>query len=212
MLNAGHRKGATVDRAANFGNDLVSFEVYCAKMLAGIGVLPATITDRSIPIRLQRKKRSERVARFSRRVARAEAEPIRESIEAWMAEQVPDANGAKFERRAVLGVMRPEMPEQLSDRMQEGCEPLVAVADALGMGTEARAALVSIFSVERTDEKESSELLLLTDVRDIFEAQPQTGGISSERLSNMLAVNGNGWATWYGHGAHSESLSRAARS
>lgn len=37
-------------------------------------------------------------------------------------------------------------------------------------------------------------------MRDIFEAQPQTNGISGERLSNMLTVNGNGWATWYGRG------------
>jgi hypothetical protein len=188
VLNAGHRRGATVSRATNFGNDLVSFQVFCPKVLAGIGVLPATITDRSIPIRLQRKTRNEKVARFFLRTVRAETAPIFAGLETWAAQ-----NGA------ALGAARPELPEQLSDRMQEGCEPLLAIADVLGYAKEARDALLTLFGSERADEKESSELLLLADVRDIFNKEGVTV-LSSELLANLLAMNGNGWSSWYGRG------------
>jgi hypothetical protein len=206
MLNAGFRRTATVDRAANFGNDLVQFNVYCAKMLAGIGVLPATITDRAVPIRLQRKRRDEKVAKFSRRQAKAECEPIRAAIAAWMKQPVQDGNGVPFARAAVLGVTRPEMPEQLSDRMQEGCEPLVAIADALGYGAEAREALVAIFSEARADEKESAELTLLGDIRAIFEEHGQPAAITTEMLLGFLKSNGNGWQSWYGRGLDARDL------
>ncbi len=115
IINAGHRRGATVPRCLNFGADAEHFSVYCAKVLAGIGVLPATITDRSIPIRLARKTRSEKVERFRLRTARAECEPIRTALASWAAQ-----NGE------ALADARPDLPEELSDRMQEGCEPAVS--------------------------------------------------------------------------------------
>ena len=78
ILNAGHRRGATVPRCIGVSSKPQDFNVYCAKVLAGIGVLPDTITDRSIPIRLARKRRSEHVERFrSLDLARAHHASVR---------------------------------------------------------------------------------------------------------------------------------------
>jgi hypothetical protein len=188
ILNAGHRRGNSVSRCVNFGADLVDFRVYCAKVLAGIGVMPATITDRAVPVRLERKLRGERVERFRRREAEALAAPVREGIAAFAAEH-----------GAMLSLARPEMPDELSDRMQEGCECLVAIADALGCGDEARAALVEVLSGDRQDEAELAELKLLADIRDIF----LRAGVDRLGLGQIvlgLVSNGNGWDHWYGRG------------
>lgn len=196
ILNAGHRRGNPVSRCVNFGADLVDFEVYCAKVLAGIGVLPATITDRSIPIRLERKLKSERVERFRRREAAILAEPVRLSIEVWATEH---GSG--------VGLARPDMPDELSDRMQEGCEGLVAIADILGCGAEARGALVSVLGGERQDEQESAELNLLADIKAIF-VGTGSDALPFDRLIISLVANGNGWDIWYGRGLTVNDVSR----
>jgi hypothetical protein len=193
VLNAGHRRSATVPRCVNF-TEVENFRVYCAKVLAGIGVLPDTIADRSLPIRLQRKTKDERVSRFYRRTAESECEPIREAIADWAGK-----NGA------AIAEARPEMPDELSDRMQEGCEPLVAIADALGYGKEARDALVDLLTSGREDSKESAELRLLSDIRDIFEARGTTV-IGSAQLVQALITNGNGWMDWYGRGLSTNDI------
>lgn len=59
------------------------FETFCPKAIAGIGQLPDTVADRSIPIRLKRKGPNEAVERFRRRNVLGQANEIRERIPAW---------------------------------------------------------------------------------------------------------------------------------
>jgi hypothetical protein len=186
ILNSGHRKGNTVSRCAAFGNSLESFQVYSAKALAGIGVLPDTITDRSIPIRLQRKLKSESIARFRMREVEAATAPIREALERWASE-----NGEAV-REA-----RPVLPDELNDRMQDGCEGLLAIADLLGYGDEARAALLTLLQSEREDTREDAQVRLLRDVRTLF-TERDTQAILTSQLCAVL--NLDGWGDWYGRG------------
>lgn len=199
ILNAGHRRGATVPRCVGTSLTPQNFRVYCAKVLAGIGVLPDTITDRSIPIRLQRKTRDEKVKRFRRRDVEAQATPIREALEAF---------AAKYGE--ALGGARPELPDELSDRMQEGCEPLLAIADAIGYGVEARAAMVTLLTGDRADEKESAQLRLLASIRDIF-ASKDVPAISTNDLTMALQLDGWGADSWYGRGINAQDLAGMLR-
>src|SRR5215204_2550337 len=59
LLNAGYRRGAVVHRMGGANNrTLETFPVFGPKAFAGIGnCLPDTISDRAIPIRLQRRVR-----------------------------------------------------------------------------------------------------------------------------------------------------------
>ena len=57
------------------------FPVFCAKAIAGIGTLPDTIGDRSIVIRLKRRRRGESVARFRLR----EVVPVGAALRARLA-------------------------------------------------------------------------------------------------------------------------------
>jgi hypothetical protein len=197
ILNAGHRRGATVPRCIGVSSTPQDFKVYCAKVLAGIGVLPDTITDRSIPIRLARKTRGEHVERFRRREATELSEPIRTELERFAEE-----------RGERLAAARPALPEELSDRMQEGCEALLAIADELGCGGAAREALVELLGAERLDERESAEEKLLRDVRRAF--GETDGHLTTESL--LLTLNAEEpWSTWYGSGLDARGLAAMLR-
>ena len=199
ILNAGHRKSARVPRCVGVSLTPKYFKVFSAKALAGIGVVPDTISDRSIPIRLQRKTREEKVTPFRRREVEKVTAPILDGIAKWA-----ETYGQWVSEQ------RPEMPQELSDRMLDGCEPLVAIADGLGYGVEARAALVELLAGERQDERENAEMRLLHDIRVIFDEQ-DVHVISTLRLVSALLANGNGWGDWYGHGLTSRDVSMLLR-
>jgi Protein of unknown function (DUF3631) len=199
ILNAGFRQGATVPRCIGTNSTPQNFRVYCPKVIAGIGTLPDTITDRAVPIWLQRKTADERIERFFIRKASAEAEPIREGIARWAAEHGEE-----------IAAARPAMPPELSDRMIEGCEPLVAIADALGYGEEARAALVELLvTTERHDSQENAELRLLRDMKGLFDFDPNTHALLTSAI--CLRLNADGWSDWYGHGMTDRHLAALLR-
>jgi hypothetical protein len=198
ILNAGHRRGATVPRCIGVSSKPQDFGVYCAKVLAGIGVLPDTITDRSIPIRLARKRRSEHVERFRRREAKALCDPVKAELERWA-----DEHGAK------IADARPSLPDELSDRMQEGCEPLLAIADKLGCGREAREALVELLTADRLDKRENAQEKLLRDIRSTFERENEHV-LATETLLAVLNAD-EPWSTWYGNGLDARGLAALLR-
>ena len=59
---------------------LRDFRMFCPKVLAGIGDLPDTVADCSIPIRMERKRRGDEVARWRWRDVEPIADATRESI------------------------------------------------------------------------------------------------------------------------------------
>jgi hypothetical protein len=183
LLNAGNRRGATVDRCVPGGKGeirLETFSVFCPRALAGIGKLPATVADRSLPIRLKRRVRSrreEQVERFRFRDVEKEAETLRRQIEAWAVQSV----------EALRRAERPGVPDALDDRQADGAEPLLAIADSAGeeWPKRAREALVELCSGEGTSD-DSLSVRLLRDVLTIFDA----GGVDrlhSADLCDALA-------------------------
>jgi hypothetical protein len=203
ILNSGHRSGSLVPRCVGPSQQIQEFRVYCPKVLAGIGSLPDTVADRSVPIRLERKKRDEQVERFFQREARPVADGLTDRIEAWAEKN-----------HNTLGEARPAMPDELSDRMQEGCEPLVAIADALGCGARARDALVEVLTSERLDTHSSYRLRLLADIKVIFaerdaKAGKRIRGISSKDLIARLAsIEDAPWANYYGRVIEARDISK----
>jgi hypothetical protein len=186
ILNSGNRTGTTVPRCLGNSGRVELFKVFCPKVLAGIGTLPETISDRSIPIRLKRKLPHEHVERFRRREVEALARPLAEEVEQWV---------GSLDAEALLAA-RPQLPEELSDRMQDGCEQLVALADMLGDGEAVRAALVELLAGERADSTESLPLTLLRDIRSLYANWEQVN-VSSAVLLDCLHEIGT-WASYFG--------------
>lgn len=201
VLNAGNKAGATISRCVGKGTEMLvkDFVAFCPKAVSGIGNLPDTVRDRSLPIRLQRKLSAEQVARLRARLVKPEAGPLRERLKNWVEAQVPQLEDA-----------RPAMPEELDDRQQDGAEILFALADAAGGSWPARcrAALLALFrSVDSADD--SARLRLLADLRTIFTDLPLAEGFStSELLEKLKDIETSPWADWHrGKGLSPKGLS-----
>lgn len=185
LLNSGYRRGAEVVRCEANGKAQVvrRFDAFAAKAIAAIGTLPDTVSDRAIPIRLKRRAPRERVERFRYREASEAAAPLRDRLEAW-------ASGAVEGLRAA----RPELPEELHDRAQDGWEPLLAIADAAGDAWPAlaRSSAVALHGV---DEQTDLGVGLLRDLRAVLD--PGGDRLSSAELIDRLnGLEESVWGSW----------------
>ena len=126
ILNSGyHRKTAYVLRAINQpipengeadpqAVGLARYSCWCPKVIARIGQLPATLADRCIILRMQRKTAHEKCQRL-RNLSSA---PLRRQC-------------ARFalDHAGVISAATPEIPPDLNDRAADIWEPLFALAD-----------------------------------------------------------------------------------
>ena len=164
ILNAGHRRGATVTRCEATGKDWepVHFPVYGPKAFAAIGRLPDTLSDRCICIPMHRKTASQTVARFLFARTPAEAEPLRSAIAEWTGSRL-DAVRASYENMSDLGF--------LEDREADLWMPLFAlctVAAPVRMD-ELKKCARSLSGAKAADDAEDSQAVkLLADVRRIW--------------------------------------------
>jgi len=188
VLNSGYRKGGKYSRCVGQGTkmEVRDFSSFCPKAIAGIGKLPDTIADRSIPIRLKRAARGEGVARFRRREVLPEAEQLRNDLHIWCTSL-----------DNILEHGRPELPDELTDRKQDVAEPLLAIADAAGgeWPSMARRALVELCAEARALE-DSNGTRLLSDVRDIFNDHGIDRIPSCELATALAEIETSPWADW----------------
>lgn len=197
LLNTGNRATARVPRVLNPRSDeLIEYNVFCPKVLAGIGKLPDTIGSRSIPIRLERKTRSQPVEDFRARDVEPAATALRDQIASWIQDAEIDDEPQK------LG--------QLTDRQQDCVEPLLSIADALGCGTEARAALVRLFMAERLDIEETDGVKLLRDLRTVFDNHPGApAGQTATLLKELKELPESQWVSYdYGRGITAQTMGK----
>jgi hypothetical protein len=177
LINAGHRRGATVYRGEVAGKavNVVEFQAFAACALAGIGDLPDTILDRSIVIPMKRRAPHEHVEPFRERLIRPEAERLRDRIADW-------AQG----NLDYLRDLWPEMPAGITDRAADVWEPLLAVADTAGdqWPPRAREAAVHLHS-EKARHDPSLGVQLLADCRTLFHER-DTDRLPTETLLEAL--------------------------
>lgn len=187
VLNAGNRRGAVVSRCQGSTQTLVDFEVFCAKIIAAIGALPDTVTDRGTTIPLRRKKKAETVARFRLATFRAEAEPLRAAVAAWGAEATPTLRGPT-----------PTTPAALDDRAAEGWEPLLAIADLAGGDWPARARRAAVELHGGQQDTESAGVQLLRAISQVFAESRSARLLTVELLAALVEREGEPWGEWWG--------------
>jgi hypothetical protein len=159
VLNAGHRKGATVPRCDGPKNELKHFPVYGPKAFAAIGGLPDTLMDRSLCITMQRKTAKQTVTRFLQSKVRAEVEPIRALLAMWTENNRATVR-ATYESMEDLGF--------LTDRDADLWMPLFAVCAVAAperVGELKRCAQALTQTKAADDVEDSLSLRLLADVR-----------------------------------------------
>jgi hypothetical protein len=175
ILNTGYQRGGVASRCVGKDFELKDFSTFCPKAIAGIGKLPGTVADRSIPIRLKRAPRGT-VKKFRKRDVEPEAKALQANIVRF-ADSIKD----------IVAVHRPALPEDLSDRQQDATECLVTIADLAGdkWPALARASLISLCAEAQQDD-DSIGVTLLKDIRHVFEAK-DVERISSTDLAIPLA-------------------------
>jgi hypothetical protein len=177
MLNIGFKAGAQVMRNKNFGRQREYFNVFCPKIMTGIGKIPAALRSRCIDLKLVRQTKQEKakVEKYRERYAAALAEPMRVQLEAW-------AKTAKD-----IGAAHVEYPPEIEEgRIEDIIEPL----------DKARTAMVLLF---RNHEDQSTGEQLLHDCRVIFTNLNAPSLFSETLVEKLVEVeNANSpWPVWW---------------
>jgi putative DNA primase/helicase len=186
VLNAGHRRGGQVVRVVETrdGYEPRAFDCFSPAALTGIGKLPDTLDDRSVKVKLRRKRRDEKVA--SLRLDRMEAFEILSRKAARWADDT----------RARLAEADPDMPPVLFNRVADNWRPLIAVADAAGGEWPERARRVAEAAAAQ-DPDESARTILLADLRDLFDREPSGVLFTKEDILPVLAgMDHRPWPEW----------------
>jgi Protein of unknown function (DUF3631) len=186
IVNAGHRRSATVGRVEMYGQaaKLTRFPVYAPAAIAGIGNLPDTIMDRAVVVRMRRRAPRERIRDYRERVTRPEGEALRDRLHAWAASVA-----------GRVGEPWPDLPQGVADRAADVWESLLMVADLAGAGWPglAREACKAFVDGAR-DDTASTGTRLLADLRDVFADSPQL--FTQTILDRLHAIAESPWADW----------------
>jgi len=128
ILKSGFQSNGKAHRMAERNGEqvVVEFATFCPKMLATIGLdtLDKATRTRSIGIRMQRKKREDKISKFRR----YDGSEIRRKCARWAQDSL-----------AALEAVEPmDLNECSTDRQEDVWEPLVAIAKIAGGDWEAR--------------------------------------------------------------------------
>jgi len=161
VINGGYKIGGHIYRTS--GKDVVKYNTFCPKVLAGIynGKLPDTIADRAIPVMLRRKPAGALTEPFFASDVDGEVEPMLDTIEAWVAENATALKAYRL--HAVSG---------MGDRQAEIIWPLLAIAEQFGRKDELIKAIRDAFSdFESYVVANDESLAVLREISEIFEAE-----------------------------------------
>jgi hypothetical protein len=201
VLNAGFRRGGVASLCVGQGANITyeDFLVYCPKVIAGIGKLPDTVADRSIPIELRRRRPSEMVEWFRLRKVGPEALPISRDVRAWAQSHLDS-----------LSTAEPDLPEELDDRAQDIMEPLLAIADEVGgeWPERSRRAAVGLLTGEEREDAESLGVRLLRNVRGVFDDNSSDRLPTGKLLEALHAMEEAPWGSLRGEALDARGLAR----
>jgi hypothetical protein len=189
VITSGHLCDGTILRCLD--NQVASFSTFAPLALAAIGKpphpLPLPILHRSVAIPMERAPiTGEKLTRFDPKAIPRQKQDCdtvyRETFE-WA-------------RQCPLN-LDPPMPEELRNRAADNWRPLLSVADACSpaWGKAAREAAVALSK----DSDEDLGVLLLADIRDIFDRHSTVDRLSSAVIVAELVELADGlWSEWRG--------------
>lgn len=173
VLNAGHQHDGAVIRTVGDEHEPRVFSVFAPVALAAIGRLPGTIEDRSVIIRLRRRRPDETV------------EPLRLDRTGGLDELKRKAARWAADHAAELTVADPAMPEEIFNRVADNWRPLLAVADLAGGEWPQRSRHAAAELAADGNDQNSRGVALLSDIRTAF-AMKGVDRLSSDELATYL--------------------------
>jgi len=187
ILNTGFERDGVYSMCVPKGNDWESrdFSTFSPKAIAGIGKLPPTIQDRAIPIRLKRALRDEQRQRLRKRKVKREADQLRQLVTDWAGQNLTSLREAE-----------PQLPDELNDRQQDVCEPLLAIAQCAGGDWPKRAerALITVCGNSAEQQESSQGVALLADIRVVLSPSGVDRISTQELLKELLKIETSPWS------------------
>jgi putative DNA primase/helicase len=189
VLNSGFEKTGQVVRVVEIDGEHqpVAFATFAPVALAAIGELPSTLSDRSIPIRMERKAPAERVQKMRAGRNREALGELARMLARWS----HDFSG-------VLPT-DPPIPDALNDREGDIAVPLLAIADhaAKEWAGRARRALLAVFGLRAEhDGNLETGALLLADLRALFVGTSSLKMTSADLCARLCQMDERPWPEW----------------
>jgi hypothetical protein len=183
VLNSGHRKGGSIRRVIKGAPK--KFSTFAPMAIAAIGILPLPLMQRSIIIHMEKTTGGD-IERF-------------DTGDADTKERIDIVYG--FVRRWSLSKpaldLNPDLPKDLKNRVADNWRALVSIADCFGpaWGKIARETAV-IFA--RVHHDEDAGVILLSDIRDIFNRTAADRMASADLVKALLDIEESGWSEYRG--------------
>jgi len=185
VLNGGHtRSTAWVLRVVGDNHEIRRFSTFCPKVFAGIGRLVDTTEDRSIIVKMQRKRTTDTVARLRVDEFESAVADIRSQCCRWAGDQLEALRGAD-----------PRVPQALNDRAADNWRPLLAIAELAG-GDCPRLAREAAIALSGQTDDEAVGVQLLADIRDLFKAAGSDRLESTALVASLGGMEERPWAEW----------------
>lgn len=188
IINSGHRRSmAFVLRCDGDDHEPRQFSTWAPNIIAMIGKPQDTIVDRSILIQMKRKKPDDMVDRFIPHKAEPSLKILASKIARW-----------RDDNFMALCNADPETPAGLNDRASDNWRPLLAIADLIG-GTcpeVARLAAITLAEDEQDEDNASIGVMLLGDIKEIFEAHKADRISTEDLLFDLHAMEERPWLEW----------------
>lgn len=170
IINSGHtRATAFVTRIEK--SKPVRFNTHCPKMLAAIGGIPETISDRSVIIRAHRKRPDEHVEKFPPR-SNGLILALRAQVGRWAKDNISH-----------IAAAQPAPLDSGNDRTDDNFEILLAIAQCIGGDWPARVKAAALALAARHDEVRAGGIELLRDIKMAF----ASAGRSRLRTIDLIA-------------------------
>lgn len=185
VLNAGHsRDNPYIIRCVGDDNEPVPFNVFGAKAISGIGKIPSTLIDRSIPLTLRRKMKSE-----TKKRVRDLPENITNTIKSKLARWSDD-------NMLAVKAATPVLPVCVNDRAQDNWEILLKIAFILGDDwlEQAYKACIEISGIENDGPSIAEQLL--ADIRSVFKVKNTDRFLTRDLISGLCHDSEMLWATF----------------
>ncbi|MDP9176745.1 MAG: DUF3631 domain-containing protein [Gemmatimonadota bacterium] len=190
VLNTGFQRSGKHTICVGDEHKDTDFSTFCPKVLAGIGKVWDTVTSRSIPLRLARATKQEQFRLTKIRGDRINEAclPLKQRMARWATDNRPS-----------LKVADAVAPDALGARQSDVWRPLLAIADAAGGAWPelSRTAACALYGI--AEEEGDSGLLLLQDLKSLFDLQGGGTLSTSSILEALAAMEDRPWPEYSNH-------------
>ena len=182
LLNNGFRKGRGHRKMVGHGGagGSTELDIFCPKAFAGLERLFKTVESRSIPIEMKRATHAEfrQLERFIAPLIEDECQALRDDLEAW---------GQRTSCYDDWGAYT-DLPPELNNRKADIWVPLYQIAKEAGHGWPERCIAAAIALSLGNEAEESLGVMLLSDIKTLFDTSPDIDRLKSKDIVEFLTV------------------------